>query len=293
MAWQYTRWVRTEVRGIKPADKALLYTIADATPHGQAGITLFQRDLSEQSGLPERSVRDGLARLRKAGLIETMGKGGHVRGRGIACTYRLILPPETGEEKPAHAAGLTFKSRWEPPLLPENRREPPPQPGGTRLQEPGETRLQERISNTPLEEKKGESARAIGAAFDAWNETAGRVGLPRAQVLTDKRKRAIAARLRDLGGVDGWRELLAKVEASAFLTGQVQGRGGGEPFRACLDWITNPNNLAKTMEGNYDTAGREGRIGKGDRVAGNERRRGDRGGTGFADHLARNRAAGR
>lgn len=253
MSWQYVRWVREQVRGVTAADKALLYTIADATPQGQAGagVQLFQRDLSEQSGLPERSLRDSLARLRAAGLVETSGKGGHVRGRGMACTYRLNVP-ETDDEKPAGAAGLVFITRREPPCYQENRREPPRLPGGSRLQEPGGSRRQYK-ERLPLREERegGEKTDDVTAAVDAWNSMAARAGLPQAMKTTDARRRTIAARLKDLDGLDGWRALLAKVEESEFLTGRVPGQGGRDPFRATLDWVAKDSNTTRIMEGNY------------------------------------------
>jgi hypothetical protein len=247
--------VRKHVRGVKAADKALLYTIADATPFGQAGVTMFQRELSEQADLPDRSVRDGLARLRAAGLIETTGKGGHVRGRGIACTYRLLVPAEIEDEKAAGDAGLPFRSRRAPPPSDENRRETPGERGGSRLQERGESRRQEKNILKPLEESGG-TAREVEAAVEAWNALADRAGLSKAQRLTDPRKRAIRARLKELGGLEGWAMLMEKVEASAFLTGQVPGRDGREPFRATLDWIIKPQNTTRIMEDSYGQASR-------------------------------------
>lgn len=253
MAWQYTRWVRKQVRGVKAADKALLYTIADATPYGQASVTMFQRELSEQADLADRSVRAGLARLRAAGLIEVTGKGGHVRGRGIACTYRLLAPNDIENEKEAAPAGLPFKSRRELPPSAENRQELPRKPGKSCRQERGSSCLQEKNNLIPLEEEGG-TAREIKEAVEAWNAMADRAGLPKVQRLTDPRKKAIKARLRELGGLEGWAELLAKVEASAWLTGKVPGTAGRDPFRATIDWITKPHNFTKIMEDTYGQA---------------------------------------
>lgn len=87
----------------------------------------------------------------------------------------------------------------------------------------------------------------ISAAVDAWNRLAADSGLPRAQHVTDKRKRAILLRLDDVGGLHGWDTLCGKIRASPFLRGRNQ-----QGWRCDLDWILKPANLTKIMEGNYD-----------------------------------------
>jgi uncharacterized protein YdaU (DUF1376 family) len=79
-----------------------------------------------------------------------------------------------------------------------------------------------------------------------WNDLAKQISLPIAQITTEKRRQAIAARLKDLGGMEGWHALLGKVRDSPFL------RGESGNFRATIDWIIKPTNTVKIMEGNYD-----------------------------------------
>jgi hypothetical protein len=55
----------------------------------------------------------------------------------------------------------------------------------------------------------------------------------------------IAARLRE-AGIDGWKQMLAAVEASPFLCGEND-RG----FRADLDWLSKPKNFHKVLSGKY------------------------------------------
>lgn len=87
----------------------------------------------------------------------------------------------------------------------------------------------------------------IKIAFDAYNEMAGRAGLPLAAKLNAKRKSAIRARLRDAGGIDGWMTALVKVEASPHCTGSND-RG----WRADLDFISAESKFTNIMEGRYD-----------------------------------------
>jgi hypothetical protein len=80
--------------------------------------------------------------------------------------------------------------------------------------------------------------------------------------LTKPRRSALAGRLREHGGLRGWEKLIARAEASQFLTGQSK-----SPFNLGFDWFVKAANLLKVSEGNYDdrtasqtgTAGSDGR----------------------------------
>ena len=70
--------------------------------------------------------------------------------------------------------------------------------------------------------------------------------LPKVQKLTEKRRRAIKNAHWLLGDVT-FAELFAKVEQSDFLTGRTN------KWNGCgFDWILQPSNLTKIVEGNYD-----------------------------------------
>lgn len=70
--------------------------------------------------------------------------------------------------------------------------------------------------------------------------------LPRATRLTDKRRGAINAVIKEFGE-DAFKEALLKVERCPHLIGDND-RG----WRADFDWLTNKNNLLKVIEGRYD-----------------------------------------
>lgn len=90
--------------------------------------------------------------------------------------------------------------------------------------------------------------REVSGAFDAWNDAAARFGLPRATKLTDARRRQIRARLKELGGIRGWRGALEQIGQSAFL------RGGGERgWRVSLDEFLKPTIMTRIQEGRYQT----------------------------------------
>jgi len=92
--------------------------------------------------------------------------------------------------------------------------------------------------------------------IDAWNETCGDA-LSKAKHLTDKRRKQIGIRCRDLRKVVGdlafdpewWtREIFLKVRQSPFCLGEND-RG----WQATLDWLLDRKDAAvKAMEGQYD-----------------------------------------
>lgn len=66
--------------------------------------------------------------------------------------------------------------------------------------------------------------------------------------LTPARRLQLAARLKELGGIAGWEEVLAIIRGSPFLRGDASRNG----FVPLIDWLLKPANLRKVREGNYD-----------------------------------------
>lgn len=89
-------------------------------------------------------------------------------------------------------------------------------------------------------------------AIREWNAVAERIGLPLAQRMTEQRKAKLKARLREVGGIEGWRAALQKVEASPFLTGRAKRAKGHEGWKCSLDFLLQESSLTKLMEGMYD-----------------------------------------
>jgi hypothetical protein len=85
----------------------------------------------------------------------------------------------------------------------------------------------------------------VMVAFEMWNETAARCGLPKAKDLTDGRRRAIRKRL-ETGGLDGWREALGGVERSRHCRG-----GNDRAWKADLDFVCQAKSYQRLREGFY------------------------------------------
>lgn len=70
---------------------------------------------------------------------------------------------------------------------------------------------------------------------------------PRVRALSEKRKKAIKARMKNYS-LDDFREVFTKAEASAFLKG-----ANNRNWSADFDWLMCDSNIAKVLEGKYDS----------------------------------------
>lgn len=86
---------------------------------------------------------------------------------------------------------------------------------------------------------------------DMYNDTC--VSLPSVKSLSDKRKKAIKARLNTYT-IDDFKTVFEKTERSDFLTGRT-----GQ-WSATFDWLLNENNMIKVLEGNYDNKAVKGKV---------------------------------
>ena len=74
--------------------------------------------------------------------------------------------------------------------------------------------------------------------------------LPEVQQLSDNRKKAISARMKEISfDYDELKKIFESVEASDFLTGR------SDKWQASFDWIFKPANWQKIREGNYKNRG--------------------------------------
>lgn len=91
----------------------------------------------------------------------------------------------------------------------------------------------------------------IAEAVHDYNATARQSGWPEVQKMTEPRRRALRARLRDCGGNDGWRSAMVRAAGSDFLCGRVP-TARGSPFIASFDFLLQQSSFNRLMEGNYD-----------------------------------------
>jgi len=87
----------------------------------------------------------------------------------------------------------------------------------------------------------------IAQGIQHFNATAEATGWPKVQKASPARRSALKARIKDVGGLDAWCEAITRASTAPHLTGQ-NNRG----WTATFDWLANPTNFTKLMEGNYD-----------------------------------------
>jgi hypothetical protein len=90
----------------------------------------------------------------------------------------------------------------------------------------------------------------VDQAAAAWNEMAERCGLTPIMGLTPARRSALRMRLRECGGLDGWRAALDQVRSSDFLLGT-----GDRAWKADFDFVLQPKSFTKLREGAYANRG--------------------------------------
>lgn len=237
MSYQAVDWVAEELEGISSTDAMVLVALVRKIPFGEDTIRVFQADLSKWSKAKDRTVREACKRLVEAGILETKGRGGRSPdGKGLALEYRVI-----GIPKPNSQGGEICH-------VEETRWQNMPRKGGEICrQEGGEICRQ--LPNNQNSNTKREEIANFHPAILAWNEMAEQTDLPKVTKQTKARTRSLQARLKDLGGEEGWQDFLRKIDASPFLTGKA---ATGKPFKATFDWATKESNFVKIMEGNYD-----------------------------------------
>ena len=72
------------------------------------------------------------------------------------------------------------------------------------------------------------------------------VSFPSVKVISDARKKAIKARLKNYS-IEDFGTLFEKAEASSFLKGK-----NSSNWSATFDWLIKDANMAKVLDGNYD-----------------------------------------
>ena len=80
------------------------------------------------------------------------------------------------------------------------------------------------------------------------------VSLPRCTMLSDRRKKALSARLHDGFQLEDFEKLFKIAENTDFLSGRKT------QWKANFDWLVNENNMLKVLEGNYNDEKQYSRI---------------------------------
>ena len=93
-------------------------------------------------------------------------------------------------------------------------------------------------------------AAAAQQAVSEFNALADELRLVRVQRLTARRRNLLNARLAECGGLDGWREIIARIRGSPGLLGE-----NGRAWKIGFDWLIDETHFARLAEGQYDDDG--------------------------------------
>lgn len=203
-------------------------------PKGSIFITL--RDfMATTSWGSDTKIRNFLQRLEGAGLIKRTvhGKRNAQKTRVTICEYS-----ENPHESAETNAPETHRKRTENAVKEEYNNK----------------QTSEANASSDSAISQAVPANDVSEAVAAYNAEAPAHGWPQVQKLTPARGKALKARLKDAGGMDGWHHALSVASNSDFLSGR-NGRWSG----FCFDWMTKQANFTKLMEGNYDNRNRNNR----------------------------------
>lgn len=230
MSWQALAWA-SKCRTNSAAEKLMLLAYAECHNEETGCAYPSIAWLCEFSSLNRKTVIAAVARLETAGLL---GDSGERKGRtkqlkvytvNVGKEYLKRNGSETGTV-PKTAAKQSQKRDTEPLTEPSSP---------TIATQSTESVREDRLS--PVE------------VVEAWNATAGQLGLPSIRgPLSPERRRKLNARIRD-HTIDDWRDALAAISRSAFLRGETGNWRG-----ATFDFLLSPTNFQKVIEGNYDRA---------------------------------------
>ena len=228
-----------------PAQKNVLVVLADHANQDFEAYPSIQT-MVDYTAFSERTVRTALRDLEASGWVEREERIDRKTGRMKTALYRLIFtdtPDRMRPEKvrPHAKEGATVAPN--PLLRTLNEERTPIIPSGNQGL-PG-------IDAPPKKHGKPKPE-----PFDpmphseAWNVICGRGKIPKVLVVTDPRRNALEARIKQLGGTpEDWIKFCKRVSRAPWLI------GADGDWNADFDWCLKPANFLKIIEGNYDPKG--------------------------------------
>ena len=233
MSNRATSWA-WDVEGLSPTQKLVLVKLADnANDDGYCWPSLPY--IERHTGLSNSAVRTAIRSLEALGLMARVAQADE---RGTRPNHFQLHVPKASFA----AAGVAPENRGGGTRKQGGWQEVPPEPS----LEPSLEEDSLSAEPTPVSQAQSRDGE-ITLAVKAYNEVAERCGLPHVRKMTAARLSKLRARLKDCGGLDGWRDALAKLEASTHCTG-----GNDRGWRACLDFLLQESSFVKLIEGAYD-----------------------------------------
>lgn len=183
--------------------------------------------LEKKTGLSTQQIRTALSKLKSTGEITET----------VTNKYRLITLVNydnyQGKDDESNSQDNTQSNRQSTDNQQTSNRQSTANKNDKNIKNDKNARSNKTSSITPEEFK---------SILGLWNSRCELKGITR---MTDRRKQALACRLKEYGE-ESFRKLIENINASSFLKGQND-RG----WTATFDWVIKPNNYVKVLEGNY------------------------------------------
>ena len=267
-----------EIEGLTMAKKVVLIVLANHL-NEQTGQCFPSLDrIARHAACNERTVRRAITDLETDGLIRVERSSGRSAHNYAILTDREAPNVDTKSTlresrseagQPGlsvHQPGLSVHSNMDSvsatrTLCPSTRTQSPPnqkEPEKEPLEEPppnqrarGEPPPLELVPPSPRKKPREEDP--TEAAVEIWNLVCGKIGNGVVSKITDGRRSALRARMREDFHNDlvEWRRYCEDISLNAFLTG-----GGERGWRADFDWALKPGNVVKVREGKFSDAPR-------------------------------------
>jgi uncharacterized protein YdaU (DUF1376 family) len=231
-------------RAFTLAETGLYVTLIAMMYDSGAAIAMDRKRLARMCGSTPRAFDKALSALIDAGKIienddglwsnrvqKEMKKRRYIAEKASqAATHRWQKTVENQCEVDADAS----KAHMRIECLPEARSQKP------EAREERKTATQSR-AGAPSE---------VDEALAIYAEVCVPAGMAAVAVVTDKRRSAIRARLKE-AKLDGWRKACHAAAMSPFWRGEVPPTDGRPQFKGALDSFVRPENFAKLIEGGF------------------------------------------
>lgn len=234
MSWQASAWALKQTIVTSPTARHVLLCMANyAGPNGEdvfPGVATLEAD----TGLSRRAVQIGIKTLLELGAIK-LGNQAMVaikipRADQRPINYDLCISEERGALNARRDETGRSSEQSGAHVIPERGAGGAPKPS-----------LELSIENSMSESDDSK-------ALARYQEVAKTTGQSMVLKLTDKRRAALKARLKEYG-LESWRAALDRMEHSDFLTGK------SGTWKADFDFLLRPDSVAKILEGKYDNRG--------------------------------------
>lgn len=213
----------------------------EAIPYGHllvSGRSPTDAQLAVLAGAPSDQIPELLGELEAAGVFSRTREGVIYSRKMTRTAKKAAVARKNGKNggNPALCKQRENQPSDNQPLKGEVKPQKPE--ARSQIREDANASLSLTIDHKPIDE--------VAEAVLTYRAAAEKQGWPIPQQLDQPRRRAIGARLKEAGGVEGWRIAIEKAASSDWL-------GQARPFSGFgIDWIAKPANFKKIMEGNYD-----------------------------------------